>query len=284
MDRFVAPCVLALAIAAACQGAAAQTVGNLKPLGAPPVPAENPLTEAKVLLGKALFWDEQLSRTGTVACGTCHRPMWSGTDPRAALAPKTSTNPGSNHRFGDADDVIGAAGVPLHDRDGNYLESGAFGFGAQVGGLRRGEADRLPAVVGGLAEGRDERVEVPRGQLHRARDVAARAQHRILLGQAQIIVKADRRRQRLRDPVGERVRRRLGRDDRHRQPRHPPPQRDGGQAQYIQAPPEHERVSSLAGVTTWMVEHLAEDQPIAELARDDAVFRVDRLVITPKER
>ena len=46
-----------------------------------------------------------------------------------------------------------------------------------------------------------------------------------------------------------------------------PPQRDGGQAQYIQAPPEHERVSSLAAVTTWMVENLSEDQPVSVLAR-----------------
>lgn len=136
MSRFVAPCVLALAIAAACPGARAQSARSLEPLGSPPVPAENPLTEAKALLGKALFWEEQLSVTGTVACGTCHRPMWSGTDPRAALAPASSTNPGPNRRFGDADDVLGAAGVPLHDRDGNYLESGAFGFVAQVGGRK----------------------------------------------------------------------------------------------------------------------------------------------------
>jgi transcriptional regulator GlxA family with amidase domain len=46
-----------------------------------------------------------------------------------------------------------------------------------------------------------------------------------------------------------------------------PPQRDGGQAQFIQTPPEHERISSLATVTTWMVENLAEDQPISVLAR-----------------
>ncbi len=46
-----------------------------------------------------------------------------------------------------------------------------------------------------------------------------------------------------------------------------PPQRDGGQAQYIQTPPEHERVSSLAAVTTWMVENLSEDQPVSVLAR-----------------
>ncbi len=40
------------------------------PLGPPPVPAENPQTPAKIQLGKALFWEEQLSLTGTVACGS----------------------------------------------------------------------------------------------------------------------------------------------------------------------------------------------------------------------
>ena len=39
-----------------------------------PVPAENPITEPKRVLGKILFWDEQLSSDNTVACGTCHRP------------------------------------------------------------------------------------------------------------------------------------------------------------------------------------------------------------------
>jgi hypothetical protein len=47
-----------------------------------PVPAENPITEPKRVLGKILFWDEQLSSDGTVACGTCHRPSAGGADPR----------------------------------------------------------------------------------------------------------------------------------------------------------------------------------------------------------
>ena len=38
----------------------------------PDVPAENPLTEASVQLGKALFFEERLSRTGTLSCAGCH--------------------------------------------------------------------------------------------------------------------------------------------------------------------------------------------------------------------
>jgi len=38
-----------------------------------PVPESNPLTRAKVELGRALFEDKRLSRDGTVSCATCHR-------------------------------------------------------------------------------------------------------------------------------------------------------------------------------------------------------------------
>ncbi|MFN8000707.1 MAG: cytochrome c peroxidase [Acidobacteriota bacterium] len=38
----------------------------------PTAPTGNTITAAKAALGKVLFWDEQLSSTRTVACGTCH--------------------------------------------------------------------------------------------------------------------------------------------------------------------------------------------------------------------
>jgi len=37
-------------------------------------PRDNPTTPAKVALGRRLFFDGILSRDGTVACATCHRP------------------------------------------------------------------------------------------------------------------------------------------------------------------------------------------------------------------
>jgi cytochrome c peroxidase len=39
-----------------------------------PSPDDNPLTEASVAMGKALFFDERLSRDGTVSCASCHFP------------------------------------------------------------------------------------------------------------------------------------------------------------------------------------------------------------------
>lgn len=48
----------------------------------PPIPADNPQTLAKVELGKMLFFDPRLSRTGTVSCNSCHNVMEAGDDDR----------------------------------------------------------------------------------------------------------------------------------------------------------------------------------------------------------
>jgi cytochrome c peroxidase len=50
---------------------------------APPIPADNPPTPAKLNLGKQLFFDARLSKDGTIACNSCHTVMGSGTDNRA---------------------------------------------------------------------------------------------------------------------------------------------------------------------------------------------------------
>ncbi len=46
------------------------------PLGLPPVPwpANNPYSEARVTLGRYLFFDARLSIDGMVSCANCHRP------------------------------------------------------------------------------------------------------------------------------------------------------------------------------------------------------------------
>lgn len=46
-----------------------------------------------------------------------------------------------------------------------------------------------------------------------------------------------------------------------------PPQRDGGQSQYIAAPVPERRGDSLAEVTDWMLEHLDQELTVDELAR-----------------
>lgn len=47
-----------------------QWPSNLPPV---PVPANDQLSDAKVQLGRALFYDARLSRDGSVSCASCHR-------------------------------------------------------------------------------------------------------------------------------------------------------------------------------------------------------------------
>ena len=48
-----------------------------------PVPESNPLTTAKVELGRRLFNDRRLSRDNSIACVTCHDPLRAFSDGRA---------------------------------------------------------------------------------------------------------------------------------------------------------------------------------------------------------
>lgn len=118
------------------QGTRSNTLqqGPVPPLGPPPVPPGNPVTAAKAYLGKALFWDEQMSSTRTVACGTCHKASGGGDDLRASTSPSTSTNPGIDQFFGGADDIVASRGVPQNNLDGTYLPSTIYGLNEQVTG------------------------------------------------------------------------------------------------------------------------------------------------------
>jgi len=110
------------ALTAPCAPATAQILPDV------PVPPENPITEEKRVLGKILFWEEQLSTDGTVACGTCHRPASGGADPRVAV------HPGADEVFFTEDDVFGSRGVVRRDVNGEPVEDPVFGFAPQVTG------------------------------------------------------------------------------------------------------------------------------------------------------
>lgn len=47
-----------------------------------PVPKDNPMTPAKIELGKILYFDPRLSHDGTVSCNSCHNVMGAGDDGR----------------------------------------------------------------------------------------------------------------------------------------------------------------------------------------------------------
>ncbi len=109
--------------------AAALAQSNFPP---PPTPASNPHTPAKELLGMTLFFEEQLSSTGTVACATCHDFARGGADPRTA----TARNPGADGLLFTADDQRGSPGVALVLPSGSLLPLPRSGFGPAITGRR----------------------------------------------------------------------------------------------------------------------------------------------------
>ncbi len=89
--------VAALALAAFAAGAALAQDNprpeGLAALGPPPVPADNPMTPAKIALGKKLFFDPLLSGNAGMPCSACHRPEagW------GVQAPISFGYPGTTH-------------------------------------------------------------------------------------------------------------------------------------------------------------------------------------------
>jgi cytochrome c peroxidase len=85
----ILPTILALLCLYAGRPASASDQFSLKvPLGIPNelwyyfIPKDNALTEAKVELGRQLFFDPRLSADGSVSCATCHDPQRAFTDGR----------------------------------------------------------------------------------------------------------------------------------------------------------------------------------------------------------
>ena len=109
---------------------------NNPPLEPPPVPPANSTTATKAYLGKALFWDEQLSSTRTVSCGTCHMAGKGGSDQRTIFNSANTANPGFDGVFGTGDDVFASPGVPMSNADGTYIWANNFGIKEQVTGRK----------------------------------------------------------------------------------------------------------------------------------------------------
>lgn len=120
------PSIAVSGLLAALAVAASFAAAALPPV---PVPPENPITEPKRVLGKILFWDEQLSTSNTVSCATCHAPATAGTDPRPP-----ARNPGFDDIFNNQDDALGTAGVIRSDVNNNLERDPIFGLLEQVTG------------------------------------------------------------------------------------------------------------------------------------------------------
>lgn len=85
------------------------------PLGLPPVPvpAADPVTAAKVALGRKLFFDTRLSADGSVSCASCHNPLHGFSDQRPV-----SLGVGGHPGDRNAPTVLNAAYYPLLFWDG----------------------------------------------------------------------------------------------------------------------------------------------------------------------
>ncbi|MGE5531355.1 MAG: cytochrome-c peroxidase [Bacteroidota bacterium] len=95
--------------------------GLLPPM---PVPGDNPLTDAKIILGKSLYFDKRLSSNNTVSCATCHRPD-------AAWADVTPVSEGVEHKKGgrNSPTILNAGYIIPQFWDGRavHLEKQAVG-------------------------------------------------------------------------------------------------------------------------------------------------------------
>lgn len=107
-------------------GALACAAGAAKALPPVPVPAENPITEQKRVLGKILFFDEQLSMSNTVACASCHVSGRGGADPRLAR------NPGVDGVLNTPDDIVASPGVIHADTSNNYVRDAIYSLAPQI--------------------------------------------------------------------------------------------------------------------------------------------------------
>lgn len=116
----IALALLAWATATSASGYSWDLPRGISP---PHVPADNPMSAAKVTLGRQLFYDADLSIDGTISCATCHEQQHAFTD-------GNTTHPGVGGRPG-LRNVMGLANVayfhPLTwaDPDLRSLESQA---------------------------------------------------------------------------------------------------------------------------------------------------------------
>jgi len=92
-----------------------KTIQIKAPLGLPPVPipADNPLTEETIALGRRLYYDPQLSADGTISCASCHAPQFAFSDEH-----RVSTGVGNKTGTRHSPTVINSAYNSLQFWDG----------------------------------------------------------------------------------------------------------------------------------------------------------------------
>jgi cytochrome c peroxidase len=130
-------------------------------LPAPRVPADNPISQAKIDLGRRLFYDKRLSGNGTYACASCHQQAFAFTDGLAralgstgaehARSTMTLTNVAYNVTYGWADSGLRTLEaqmlVPMFNE--HPIEMGMKRREAEI--IARFSSDRAIAAAFGFA-------------------------------------------------------------------------------------------------------------------------------------
>ena len=120
--------LLFLTASLAAQGGPGGGGGPGLPPALPPmtVPTQNPITPQKAILGKLLFWEEQLSSNNRVACGTCHKFEAGGGDLRR------NRHPGPDGVVNTPDDIWASPALRRSDSGNRFFPDPLFGFNNQV--------------------------------------------------------------------------------------------------------------------------------------------------------
>lgn len=143
------------ATAANAQGKPAKDAPFIKiPLGLSEdlkIPADNPLTPEKVLLGHMLYFDKRLSADGKISCATCHDPQkgWSDGNP-------VSTGIKGQKGTRNAPTVINSTYMALQFWDGRAKNLEEQALGPQINPIEMGNPNhdlvvsriaKIPAYV-----------------------------------------------------------------------------------------------------------------------------------------
>jgi cytochrome c peroxidase len=101
------------------------------------VPPGNPMTAARIALGKQLFFDQRLSRTKKMSCETCHVPEKGWTD-GLALSPRFDGSMNTRH----TPTLYGAAYYP-----DLYWDGRSKGLEAQIAAAWKGQMGADPDAI-----------------------------------------------------------------------------------------------------------------------------------------
>lgn len=131
--------LVTLLVASVFVAAAASAMDALPNM--PPIPSDNPMTPAKIELGRKLFFDPRLSASGTVSCNSCHNVMEAGEDDRP-----TSVGVGGRQGERSAPTVWNAAYLTVQFWDGRSATLEEQAKGPMVNPVEMGMLDHASVV------------------------------------------------------------------------------------------------------------------------------------------